>query len=94
MPFADRQSSQKSGRKQRIPRQFFAEILRQIGQANGIGGERVVAQNRSGFFDHDERRCNSALRVLAGLVKEVPIEFRDTARKASPIPVAERFKSG
>ena len=74
---ADCQSPEQGGRKTRIARKPLGNGFRQFTEQNAISRERIVAVHRTPAINHDEGSGDFSSSILAGLMMDVAVEFRN-----------------
>ena len=82
---ADGQAAEQGGRKKRIARKPPGDGFRQLTELNAVSRESIVAENRATAVEHDERRGDFSSGILAGLMMDVAVEFRNARVESGPV---------
>jgi hypothetical protein len=101
-PTADGHPAEQGGRKKRIARKPPGDGVRQLPELNAISRESIVTENRTTACDHDERCGDFSSGILAGLMMDVTVEFRNARVERCPVvriaeghhPVLKMTRSG
>lgn len=82
---ADSQPAKQGGRNKRVSRKPPGDRFRKLTGLNAIGRQCIVTGNRTTAVHHDKRCGDFSSGILAGLMMDVTVEFRNARVESGPV---------